>query len=297
LTHPSPEDGGSDPFEEIARRLESIASKLKPFATRRAGPADYDKVELPRPSEVFFLTPTPQPAPLGVIPRELLTAETICDRTIGLHRVIAEGVIDGTIDPSRPLENDLLAGVQFSVSFRPLALTYGYAGMVIQRIKRDMRPLIDDTVYEWTHEIRGPSDGFLEAIAEHVTRNGRDGLDELSLDQPTSEATRRLIDKGVPVFLHFLRGLYQDAVTVYTSDPHRTAPSREIEEAEDLLTEIGVFWLSGFRWRWCTNRTNPHWYIAGHQEQYGCVRHGGAVQQDRYRHQEKKRRPRRGSGR
>ncbi len=77
-------------------------------------------------------------------------------------------------------------------------------------------------------------------------------------------------------------------MSVYTSDPQRTARSEKIEEAEDFLTDVGVFWLLRFRWRWYTHRSNPHWYIAAHQEQYGCVRHRDAVQQHRSRHPEEK---------
>jgi len=278
------EDRGRDPFEEAARRLDKIASRLKPFATGRACPVDYDRIELPRPSDVFFLTPTPQPAPPGVIPRDLLVAETICDRTVGLHLLIAEEVIGARFGPDGFVEKDSWAGVQVTKSFKQLALAFGYAGMVIRRARQDPQPLAADVVDVWSQGTSKPPDVLRDA-AVRVAHSGPRALDELSLDQPTRQMMRRSIDKGVPVLL---RELHQKVVTIYASGLHRTASSKEIEEAEDLLTEIGVYWLLGFRWRWCTYRREPHWYVADYHEQSACVRHRNAVQQHQFRHPEQR---------
>ncbi len=279
----------SKQFEESLKQPHRIAARLKPFATGHASATDYDKIKssgLPRPSEVFFLTSTPEKdASLCLVPREQLDAGTVCDQPLGLSVSIAQAVMDGRIGPGHPVESDTLAGVQFSTSFLPVALTYGYAGMVTQRVQLDPQMLVDDIVRVWSKEI-GKSPDVLREIAAQVARNGPDALDERSLGQPARDSMRRLLDGGVPVFL---QRLHQEAVSVYTSEPLRTAPNAKIEEAEDLLTEIGVFWLLGFRWRWCTYRQAPHWYTAGYREQYGCVRHRDAVQQHRSRHPEEKR--------
>jgi hypothetical protein len=273
---------GPDPFEEDAKRLEGIASRLKPFASRQAGAEDYDKIKLsglPRASEVFFLTSTPQHGPLGVFPPDLLIAKTICDERFGLHMLIAESVSDGSIGAGGFVKKP-----QLTPSFEPLALVYGYAGALIQRVQQDLKILAGDIVHVWSQG-KSNAPAPLREAAVQVADNGPDALDKLSLSQPARETMRQLLDKGVPVFL---QGLREEVVSVYTSDPRRTAPSEKIEGAEDLLTEIGVFWLLGFRWRWCTYRSNPHWYVAGHQEQYGCVRHRDAVDQYRARHPEEK---------
>ncbi len=285
LTHSSRDDEGQgrDPLEEVARRLERIASRLKPFAAGRASPADYDEIKssrLPRPSVVFFLTSTPQPGPVGVFLPDLLIAKTICDELFGLHQSIADMVLTGAISVG-----GLVNKPQLVPSFESLARLYGYAGALIQRVQQDLKILADDIVQVWS---QGKSDprALLREAAVQVADKGPDALGELSLNQPTMETMGRLLDKGVPIFL---QGLHQEAVSVYTSDPQRTAPSEKIEGAEDLLTEIGVFWLLRFRWRWCTYRSKPHWYVAGRQEQHGCVRHRDAVQQHRSRHPEEKR--------
>ncbi len=273
----------SKQFEESLKQPHRIAARLKPFATGHASATDYDKIKssgLPRPSEVFFLTSTPgRDAPQGLVPREQLDAGTICDQPLDLRVSIAQAVIDGRIGPGRPVENEPLAGMQFSPSFMRLALTYGYAGMVIQRAQRDPQLLVDDIVHVWSKGI-GQSPDVHREIAAQVARNGPDALDGWSLGQPARDSMRRLLDRGVPMFLE---RLHQETVSVYTSEPLRTDLNEKIKEVEDLLTEIGVLWLLGFRWRWCTYRRDPHWYIAGHQEQYGCVRHREAVQQQRAR--------------
>ncbi len=274
---------GPDPVEETAKRFEGIASKLKLFTSGRASTTDYDEIKssgLPRPSVVFFLTSTPQTGPLGTFPPDLLVVKTICDEPLGLHVSIAEKVLEGTIDAG-----GLVKKPQISPSFEPLTRVYGYAGLLIQRMQLDPKILADDIVNAWSQVKSNPLAPLREG-ATQVASNGPDALHKVSLSQPEREKLERPLDKGVPIFL---QKLHQEVASVFTSDPRRTTPSKKVEEAEDLLTEIGVFWLLGFRWRWCTYRGNPHWYIAGHRKQYGCVRHRDAVQQDRSRHPVEKR--------
>src|SRR5207247_1004689 len=199
----------------------------------------------------------------------------------GLHISIADWVLTSTIDAG-----GLVNKPHLMPSFEPLARVYGYAGMLVRRVQQRPQLLADDIVHAWSQRKDKPPAPLREAVLQQVMHKGPEALDELSLNQPTRETMRRLLDKGMPLFLE---GLHQEVVSVYTSDPRRTAPSKEIQEAEDLLTEIGVFWLLGFRWRWCTYRQGQHWYIADYREQYGCVRHRDAVQQDRYRSSKKKR--------
>jgi hypothetical protein len=288
---PDPIEESARQFEEETRketrRIERIVSRLKPFALGRASPTDYNEIAssgLPRPSEVFFLFSAPELVPMGTImPDGSMVAPgppmatTICDEPFGPHMSIAELVVDGSLGAGGLEKKPRLAP-----SFEPLARLYGYAGRLIRLGQRDAQVLAEDIVHVWNQGKSMPPASSHEAAVQ-VTTYGPDALDELSLDQPTRETMRRLLDKGTPVSL---RGFHREVVHVFNSGLRRTTPSEKIDEAEDLLTEMGVFWLLRFRWRWCTYRREPHWYIAGHQEQYACVRHQDTVQQDRFRHRQ-----------